>query len=132
MEIKDKLKNRRLELGLSLNDVAQMVGVNKSTVARWENGEIDDIKRSYIAKYASALCISPAVIMGFDMPEPLSDVPQVEQNLINITKDEQAFLEMLRSLDPETREAYMNRLRHYIETQDLIKKELIGGENNVG
>jgi hypothetical protein len=70
--------------------------------------------------------------MGFDMTEPLSDVPQVEKDLINITKDEQVFLEMLRSLDPETREAYMNRLRHYIETQDLIKKELIGGENNVG
>lgn len=38
------LKNRRLELGMTLEDVGDYVGVGKSTVKKWENGMINNMK----------------------------------------------------------------------------------------
>lgn len=66
MEIKDILKKRRIELGLTQLDVANAVGVSEATVSRWESGDIENMRRSRIAALANALRISPAVIMGWD------------------------------------------------------------------
>lgn len=66
MEIKDILKNRRIELGLTLLQVAKAVGVSEATVSRWESGEIANMKRSRIAALAKILQISPATIMGWE------------------------------------------------------------------
>lgn len=60
------LKSRRLELGLTLEDVGDMVGVGKSTVRKWENGMIDNMKRDKIALLAHALQISPLQILSDD------------------------------------------------------------------
>lgn len=68
-ELREYLKNRRLELGLSLQDVARKSGVNASTIKRWEDGDIENMKRSKIEAYAKALSISPAVIMGWEEPD---------------------------------------------------------------
>ena len=65
MEIKDILKNRRIELNLTLKDVAEKVGVNEGTISRWESGEIANMRRDRILAYAKALDISPGVIMGW-------------------------------------------------------------------
>lgn len=66
MEIKDILKNRRTELGLTQLDVANAVGVSEATVSRWESGDIANMKRSRIASLASVLKISPSIIMGWN------------------------------------------------------------------
>lgn len=65
-EICQKIKNRRIELNLLLSDVAEAVGVNISTVSRWEAGEIANMGRDKVVKLAKVLKISPAVIMGWD------------------------------------------------------------------
>ena len=36
-----KLKDRRIELGLTMDEVANIVGVSKSTVSKWESGHIE-------------------------------------------------------------------------------------------
>lgn len=79
MTLNEKLKQRRLELGLTLEQVGDYVGVGKSTVRKWETGLIKDMKRSQIAKYAEILKISPAVILGISddiepVPSPRSIV----------------------------------------------------------
>ena len=59
-EIANKIKTRRLELGLTLEEVGQAVGVGKSTVRKWENGMIKNMGRDKVAALASVLQI-PAV-----------------------------------------------------------------------
>ncbi|OKZ52637.1 MAG: hypothetical protein BHV94_08460 [Clostridiales bacterium 59_14] len=66
VEIKDILKARRTELGLTQLDVANAVGVSEATVSRWESGDIANMKRSRIASLASVLKISPSIIMGWN------------------------------------------------------------------
>ena len=66
MEIKDILKQRRKELGLTLLQVAKLVNVNEATVSRWESGHIENMRRDKISLLAKALKISPAIIMGWN------------------------------------------------------------------
>lgn len=47
MEIHEKLKKRRLDLGLSIAQVAELCDVHISTVARWESGEIENMKTGF-------------------------------------------------------------------------------------
>lgn len=66
MEVKDIIKQRRIELGYTLKDISEKVGVEPSTVSRWESGDIANMKRDKIHALAKALRLSPNVIMGLD------------------------------------------------------------------
>ena len=55
MDFKDTIKARRKELGLTLEEVGQIVGVSKTTIQRWESGEIKNQRRDKIVKLAQAL-----------------------------------------------------------------------------
>ena len=66
MKYNEYIKNRRIELGLTLEEVAAKVGVTKATVQRWESGLIANLRRDKIATLAKELETSPAFILGFD------------------------------------------------------------------
>lgn len=59
MQIGEAIHRRRIELGLTLEDVGNAVGVGKSTVKKWETGYISNMKRSRIENLAKVLKISP-------------------------------------------------------------------------
>ncbi len=69
MEMKDKIKQRREELGLTLEEVGNIVGVGKSTVRKWETGDIANMRRDKIAKLAVALHTTPAYLLGYEEVE---------------------------------------------------------------
>lgn len=60
------LKTRRKELGLTLLDIAKMVGVTEATVQRWESGNIKNLRHNRIVKLAEALEVQPSTLMGWD------------------------------------------------------------------
>ena len=53
------IEARRKELGLTLEQVGNAVGVSKSTVKKWETGFINNMKRDKIALLAKVLQVSP-------------------------------------------------------------------------
>ena len=58
--MKPDIKSRRKELNLTLEQVGDLVGVGKSTVRKWETGDIENMKRDKIVKLAKALRVSPS------------------------------------------------------------------------
>lgn len=80
-DIGQELKKRRLELGLTLEDVGKSVGVTKSTVRKWETGYIANMKRDKIASLAEVLQVSPLFIMGrIDDTEKSDQAQDKDQN----------------------------------------------------
>ena len=61
-----RIKALRHEKGLTLEQVADVVGVGKSTVRKWETGMIANMKRDKIASLAKALGTSPEYLMGWE------------------------------------------------------------------
>ena len=68
MEIGVLIKQRRVEKGLSLMDIANHCGVSKATVARWENGDIKHMRRDKIERLAQILNLSPIAIITGEIP----------------------------------------------------------------
>lgn len=69
MEMNEKIKARREELGLTLQEVGDHLGVSKATVQRYESGEIKNLKLESIEKLAQMLGITPAFLMGWEEKE---------------------------------------------------------------
>lgn len=64
-EIGKILRSSRVASGYSQQEVADYVGVTRSAVSRWENGEVGNIGRSKILKLSEALNISPIdIVLG--------------------------------------------------------------------
>lgn len=84
-EVGELIKNRRMELHLSMEDIANQVGINKSTVCRWESGEIKTIKRSHICLLSQILYIPIEILVGIDTTEKLisSDIINARNKIIN-------------------------------------------------
>lgn len=80
MEMGQKIYNLRLQKGLTLEELGNMVGVGKSTVRKWENGMIANMKRDKILKVSEALDTTPAYLMGWEEEEkPKEESPKIMQ-----------------------------------------------------
>lgn len=66
MEINKIIKKRRLELGLTLKDVAYALGIAESTVSRYESSDIQNMGIDKIESLAKVLECSPAYLMGWE------------------------------------------------------------------
>lgn len=55
MEVGDLIKEARLAKGLTQEELGKLVGVQKSAIAKYENGRVVNIKRSTLRKLATAL-----------------------------------------------------------------------------
>lgn len=66
MNIGEKIKQRRIELGWSQQKLADKMGyTSKSTITRIEKG-YNDVAQKNIAKFADVLGVSIAYLMGWD------------------------------------------------------------------
>lgn len=63
------IKKRRKELGFTLAQLAELVGLRDATIQRYESGEIQNIKKDTILKLASVLKCSPGYLMGWTEAE---------------------------------------------------------------
>jgi transcriptional regulator with XRE-family HTH domain len=66
MKTNELIKMRRLELNMTMKELAQKVGVSEGTISRWESGDIENMKRDKIAALARALEVPPAVLMDWE------------------------------------------------------------------
>lgn len=66
MTFGEKIRLLREMRSMTLEQVGDIVGVGKSTVRKWETGDIANMRRDKIAKLAGALNVSPAYLMGWD------------------------------------------------------------------
>lgn len=81
-----RIMRLRKEQNLTLEDVARIVGVGKSTVRKWETGIIANMRRDKIPLLAEALHTSPAYLLGYYEGEnPLVGLsPSQQQRLYSV------------------------------------------------
>lgn len=93
-EIANKIKARRQELGLTLEEVAQAVGVGRSTVRKWETGMIKNMGRDKIAALASILQLDPVEFVPMSGEDRYYSKLK-ENNLLPRSKEDEDRLEAL-------------------------------------
>jgi len=91
MGLKENIKNRRLELNLTLEDVSKKLSISKPTLQRYESGVISNIPSDKIEKLAIILETTPSCLMGWDDKN-------IEVKLY-LTEEEKCLLDKYSSLD---------------------------------
>lgn len=66
MNIGKRIRNRRKELGLSADDLAEAIGKDRTTIYRYERGAIEKLPTNILVPIAEALHTTPAYLMGWD------------------------------------------------------------------
>lgn len=64
-EIGKRIRMRRMELALSQADLAGRMGVDRSTIAKWESGD-NNLKQSSVSKLSEVLRCSPVWLIGYE------------------------------------------------------------------
>nr|WP_314462949.1 helix-turn-helix transcriptional regulator [uncultured Clostridium sp.] len=59
-----RIKKRRKQLEMSADDVANLLGVSRSTIFRYENGYIEKVPANILEKLAEILKTNPAYLIG--------------------------------------------------------------------
>lgn len=63
--LQERIKERRIDCGMTLLQVANLLGIKEATVQRYESGDIKNIKHETIAQLANIFGCSPAYLMGW-------------------------------------------------------------------
>lgn len=84
MQIGERIKRRREELGLSADQVADRIGKNRATVYRYESNDIKNFPIEILIPLAEVLRTTPAYLMGWDgdtgvMPENIIPMPEMRK-----------------------------------------------------
>ena len=66
MTMGDRIKNLRLQRGLTQEELGAIVGVKKSAIYKYESGLVVNLKRDTIEKLARALGVRPTTLMGLE------------------------------------------------------------------
>ena len=69
MKIGEKIKRARKTKGMTQEELGNIVGVQKSAIAKYESGRVVNIKRSTLQKIASALNIRPSELIFEESPK---------------------------------------------------------------
>lgn len=73
MEIHERIKQRRKELGLSAEEIASKLNVSPATIYRYENNEIKKFPTDILGPLADALHTTPAFLMGWEEKPTTTD-----------------------------------------------------------
>lgn len=111
MNIGKIIKDRRKELGLTLADVGDAVGVAHATVSRWETGNISNMRRDRIYKLAQVLQLNPAEIMGFTEQELRSFEEGDLLAYASTDPDAIELLELYRKMDRQDKKRVVEFVR---------------------
>nr|DAY10195.1 MAG TPA: Repressor protein CI [Caudoviricetes sp.] len=66
MNVGERIKQCRKDLKMSADELAISVGVSRSTIFRYEKGDIEKVGPDVLKKIAVKLNVSPADLMGWD------------------------------------------------------------------
>ncbi len=107
MSIHERIKARRAELGLTLEDVAKSLNVSRSTVLRYETKAIENMGIDKLEALAKVLKVDPAYLMGWMGPVPKSS----EEAAVMVKREAAEAAEYLNRLSPEDLELAIGVLR---------------------
>lgn len=112
-----RIKEARMARDYTLDDLANAIGLNKSTVSRYERGEIEKPKLPVIESIANELRVNASWLIGKsnDMSARHSLTVSKPSEIV-LTVEEQALITKYRALDDRGKSAVLNILNHEYES----------------
>lgn len=119
MKTGEKIRNRRIALNMTMEDLGNAIGVQRSAINKYEKGLID-IKSSTLQAIANALNISPVLLLddveGEDVEQFVTEAPK--------TIEAKLLAQGVDSMPKEQREQALNIMKAvFAQYADYFNKE---------
>lgn len=95
MTVGKRIKIRRKELGMSADELAIKIGKDRSTVFRYERGDIENLPLDVLQPIANALLITPQALMGWE------ETDTTTENSSSISEAKRELLDLVESCSDE-------------------------------
>lgn len=111
MNVGQRIKARRKQLGMSAEELAAKINKSPATVYRYEKGEINKVDSSSLLPIADALNTTPGYLMGWEDVESSFVLSPLERRLVLAFRDAEQTaqnyaLDMLESHPAMEKENY--------------------------
>lgn len=90
MTIGNRIKNRRKYLKMSADELGKRLGKDRSTIYRYEKGDIENLPLDILEPIAYALETTPQYLMGWDektAPESGSGLSEAKKQLLDLAEN---------------------------------------------
>lgn len=104
MNIGDRIKQRRKELRMSADKLGEKLGKDRSTIYRYEKGDIENLPLDILEPIAAALNTTPQYLMGWEAEQEKNDI--LSDVILILSEDAEllSMVEKLSKLSSENRE----------------------------
>jgi repressor LexA len=116
MDIGLKIREARKAKGLSQEDLGNLLGVQKSAVAKYENGRIVNIKRSTLKKISEILDIRPSELIFEEIEENPVKAAELHFEIL-MDEDFVGMFEDFRKLDKKQKSIITELAHSLAETK---------------
>lgn len=101
MVIGKRIKERRKELGMSAEELGRRLGKDRSTIYRYEKGDIENMPLDILEPIAKVLNTTPQYLMGWE--EVKKNNNDIADIVVRLRTDNEFFeiVKQLNSLEPD-------------------------------
>lgn len=115
MKIGERIKRRRKELRMSADKLGEILGKDRSTIFRYEKGDIENLPLDILQPIAKALNTTPQYLMGWS-----EDNKATAPDQLQLTEGEQLLLNLFRQIPEEQQQVFLEMGRVYANS---LKKD---------
>lgn len=123
MTIGERIKARRKQLGLTVDELSERLGKNRATIYRYESNNIEKLPTTVLEPLAKALNTTPAYLMGWE--EDNTPVEPKKEEEPELTENEREMIDIFKGLTPTQQGKLIERAKIMSEDNetDAITKE---------
>lgn len=101
MNIGQRIKQRRKELKMSADELGDKLGKDRSTIYRYEKGDIENLPLDILEPIAEILQTTPQSLMGWETVQKNNDIISDAVVKMRTDSDFLSLIESLMKLDAE-------------------------------
>lgn len=119
--LSDRIAARRKELGLTQQQLADLVKKSSVSVFKWESGQTEPKGKSLFALSTALRCSPTWLLFGDEeqIPTPVESLPTA------LDERQQRFLDLFDSLPESEKESYLNELEARVDNFNRLFEELL-------
>lgn len=119
MTVGERIKKRREEMGMTVDELAEKLGKNRATIYRYERGDIEKLPIEILEPISHALNVSPGLLMGW------TDEP-AKKTTSSLSSEERHLIDLFRQLTPKEQGSLIGRAELLVEQHREAEAEDAG------
>lgn len=120
MNVGQRIKDRREELKMSVDELAALINKNRATVYRYEKGDIESLPTTVLKPLAKALKTTPEYLMGWD-EEKEDNLGDYEENIEYLSKNYPNLVDLYNEIHANEQLVILFDKARKLEPQDLAQ-----------